>query len=240
MSLKNKTVLITGAGRGIGKAIALLFANHGAKILLASRSQSELESVSHDISKINSESHVFPYDLTKDESLNNLAHHAIQQNIDILINNAGSGIKGKFHKLAVNDMDHILSINMRTPMLLTKLLLPHFLQKQSGCIINIASIAGKMGMSNSAAYCASKHGLVGFSHSIFEEVREKNIKVCVICPGFVDTRLVPQTNKVDRNKMIRPDDVASACLFVATSLQHSCPTEMILRPQHSPYHSLKK
>ena len=234
-NLNSKTVLITGAGRGIGKATALLFAKHGATILLVSRTKTELETVAREIAHLGAQAYIFKTDLSLVSNLKILSEKAIEHNIEILINNAGCGNKALFHKISVEDLETTISTNLYAPMMLTKLLLPHFLQKKAGCIINIASIAGKMGMANSVAYCASKHGLVGFSHSLFEEVREKNIKVSVICPGFVDTALIPQTKKIDRNKMIRPEDVASTCLFIATSSPQCCPTEIILRPQNSPY-----
>jgi len=224
-SLKNKKVLITGASRGIGRAIALLFAAHGAHVLATARDSEKLQKISDSF---------LCKDLLKDEDIHNVATWAVDKDVDILINNAGCGFKGAFHKISIEDMDRVLQINQRAPMLLTKLLLPHFLKKQSGTIINIASIAGKMGIAHSATYCASKHAIIGFTHALFEEVREKNIKVAAICPGYVDTELIPETKKINRSKMIRPEDIAKACLFIATSSKESCPIEMIIRPQLNP------
>ena len=234
--LNNKTALITGAGRGIGKATALLFAQQGAHVLLASRTKSELEKLAQVINRKGGRASIVPCDLNTEQDIKRLAVQACEANTDILINNAGWGVKGAFHKLSPKDMNSILDVNLRAPMLLTQRLLPHLIAKKSGCIVNIASMAGKLGMPHSVTYCASKHGLVGFSNALFEEVRAHSIKVSVICPGFVDTSLVPQTRKINRTKMIRPEDIAQACLFVATASPESCPVEIIVRPQQSPYH----
>ncbi|MBI2609212.1 MAG: SDR family oxidoreductase [Deltaproteobacteria bacterium] len=234
MTELHKTVLITGASRGIGRAIALLFAEHGAHVLLTARTSQELQKLKEEIEKKKGKASFLVLDLLKDEDIHSLAKWAVDKDIDILINNAGCGFKGAFHKISTKDMDRVLHINQRAPMLLTKLLLPHFFKKQSGTIINIASIAGKIGIAHSVSYCASKHAVVGFTHALFEEVREKNIKVATICPGYVDTELIPETKKINREKMIRPEDVAKACLFIATSSKESCPIEMIIRPQVNP------
>ncbi len=232
--LQNTTTLITGAGRGIGRSIAHLFAKAGSTVYLTARTAHELESVVQEIKKKEGMAHSIVADLTKEENIKKTADLMITKNIDILINNAGRGFNGSFHKISIDDMDTTLEVNLRAPMLLTKFLLPHFLKKNLGTIINIASIAGKTGFADSVTYCVSKHGMMGFTHALFEEVREKNIKVSAICPGFVDTSLIPQTRKIDRSKMIRPEDVAKTALYVATSSKESCPIEIILRPQNNP------
>jgi 3-oxoacyl-[acyl-carrier protein] reductase len=120
-------------------------------------------------------------------------------------------------------------------MLLTKLLLPAMIEQSSGAVINISSISGKSGEAGSSAYAASKFGMIGFTQSLYEEVRGYGIKVSVILPGFVDTPMIPPVKHLDRSKMIRPEDVAEAVLFVLHSSATSCPVEMTLRPQRTPY-----
>jgi 3-oxoacyl-[acyl-carrier protein] reductase len=102
-------------------------------------------------------------------------------------------------------------------------------------VINIGSISGKTGEANGAAYSASKFGLIGFTQSLYEEVREYGIKVAVILPGFVDTPLIPSNRQLDRSKMIQPADVAQTVQYVLTSPPTCCPVEITLRPQKSPY-----
>ncbi|HLD75104.1 MAG TPA: SDR family oxidoreductase [Bdellovibrionota bacterium] len=232
--LKNKKALITGGGRGIGRAIALLFAQEGAEVWVTARSEGELNETVREIKSAGGCAHALAADLSIEKDIEKVSQEAEKNNIDILVNNAGTGFKGAFHKSSHRDVDVTLNVNLRAPMLLTKNLLPLFFKKESAVIINIVSIAGKMGMADSVTYCASKHGMMGFTHALFEEVREKNIKVSAICPGFVDTALIPETRKMDRSKMIRPADIAKAALFIATASRESCPLEMTVRPQQSP------
>jgi short-subunit dehydrogenase len=120
-------------------------------------------------------------------------------------------------------------------MLLAKHLVPAMIEKGGGAVINIGSVSGKSGEVNGAAYSASKFGLIGFTQSLYEEVREHGIKVSVILPGFVDTPLIPPNKQLDRSKMIQADDVAQAVLYVLTSPPTSCPVEITIRPQRTPY-----
>ena len=120
-------------------------------------------------------------------------------------------------------------------MVLAKALLPNMIAKREGAVINIGSVSGKTGEANGAAYSASKFGLIGFTQSLYEEVREHGIKVAVILPGFVDTPLIPPNRQLDRSKMIQADDIAQTVLFVLTSPATCCPVEITVRPQRTPY-----
>jgi 3-oxoacyl-[acyl-carrier protein] reductase len=119
-------------------------------------------------------------------------------------------------------------------MVLTRLVLPDMLAHNQGAIINIASIAGKRGRSGEASYAAAKFGLLGFTQSLYDEVRQHGIKVAAICPGLVDTDLIPDNKKVDRAKFLQPDDVADAVQQILTSPIRACPTEIVLEPQFDP------
>jgi short-subunit dehydrogenase len=116
--------------------------------------------------------------------------------------------------------------------LLTRLLIAE-IAKNAGAVVNISSIAGRMGMAGMAAYSAAKHGLTGFTESLFEVARDRGVKVGVICPGYVDTDL-GHSKKLAAAKMIAPEDVAEAVLYIITSGPRVCPTEIILRPQQNP------
>ena len=155
--------------------------------------------------------------------------------VDHLINNAGWGKNAPVVNAKVEDWDRTFRVNLRAPMLLTQLVLPTLIEKRAGAIVNIGSVSGKMGQADTSAYCASKFGLIGFTESLFQEVREYGIKVSVILPGFVDTPLIPPTRKLDRSKMICPEDIAQAVLFVLSCPPNSCPVEITVRPQKSPY-----
>src|SRR5262249_172825 len=149
-------------------------------------------------------------DLTQDADVYRLVEESQNRfgSVDILINNAGWGKRSSIVKANVEDWDRTFRLNLRAPMLLAKLLLPKMIEKNTGAVINIGSVSGNTGEANGAAYSASKFGLIGFTQSLFEEVRDYGIKVAVILPGFVDTPLIPPNRQIDRAKMIRPEDVA--------------------------------
>jgi 3-oxoacyl-[acyl-carrier protein] reductase len=236
-SLTGKVAIVTGAGRGIGRAIALALSRAGARVVLAARSEAELRSVAEEIRGGDGDALVLPTDVTRDDDLESLVKRTQKEwgSIDILVNNAGWGKTAPIINGKTEDWDRTFQVNLRAPMILTRLVLPALIEKKSGAIINIGSISAKAGQANTAAYSASKFGVLGFTQSLFEEVREYGVKVSVILPGFVDTPLIPPNKRVDRSKMIRPEDVAAAVLFVLSSPPNSCPVEMTIRPQQSPY-----
>jgi 3-oxoacyl-[acyl-carrier protein] reductase len=236
-SLTGKVAIVTGAGRGIGRAIALALGRAGARVALAARSEAELRGVAEEIRGGDGDALVLPTDVTRDDDMESLVKRTLKEwgSIDILVNNAGWGKTGPVVNSKVEDWDATLKVNLRAPMILTRLVLPSMLEKKAGAIINIGSISAKAGQANTAAYSASKFGILGFTQSLFEEVREYCVKVSVIHPGFVDTPLIPQNKRVDRSKMIRPEDIAEAVLYVLSSPPNSCPVEITVRPQQTPY-----
>jgi 3-oxoacyl-[acyl-carrier protein] reductase len=236
-SLTGKIAIVTGAGRGIGRAIAVALSRAGARVVLAARSEAELRGVADEIRRGDGDALVLPTDVTRDDDMESLVKRTQKEwgSIDILVNNAGWGKTGPVVNSKIEDWDATLKVNLRAPMVLSRLVLPAMLEKKGGAIINIGSISAKAGQANAAAYSASKFGLLGFTQSLFEEVREYGVKVSVILPGFVDTPLIPQNKRVDRSKMIRPEDIAETVLFVLSSPPNSCPVEITVRPQQTPY-----
>lgn len=235
--LEGKIAVVTGAGRGIGRAIAVTLARSGCRVVLAARSGAQLESVQKEIQSIGGDALSVPADLTRDEDINRLIEtvHDSWGNADILINNAGWGKKAPIVRAKIEDWDQTFRLNLRAPMMLSRLVLPEMIAKGNGAIINIASISGKTGEANAAAYAASKFGLIGFTQSLYEEVREHGVKVAVISPGYVNTPLIPETRHLDRSKMIQAEDIAEAVRFILTSPATCCPVELTVRPQRTPY-----
>ena len=235
--LAGKVSIVTGASRGIGKAISILLAQSGSRVVLAARSEPELKSVRDEINSQNGEALVVPTDLTRDEEMERLVEQTIKEwgSVDVLINNAGLGKVAPVVKAKVSDWDETFQVNLRAPMILSKLVLPKMMERGEGSIINISSVSGKSGQANGSAYSASKFGLMGFTQSLYDEVREYGIRVAAICPGFVDTPLIPQMRRMDRSKMIRPEDIAQTVLFVLMSPPTACPVEITVRPQRTPY-----
>jgi 3-oxoacyl-[acyl-carrier protein] reductase len=235
--LQNKVALVTGAGRGIGKAIALALAKAGCRVVLTARTSAQLDAVQQQIEGFGGQALSVPADLTRDEEIEKLVAQTQRAYgaVGMLINNAGWGRKSTIVRANIEDWDQTLRVNLRAPMLLSRLVLPAMIEAKFGAVINISSISGKSGEAGSSAYAASKFGMIGFTQSLYEEVREFGIKVSVILPGFVDTPMIPPVKHLDRFKMIRPEDVADAVLFVLNSSPASCPVEMTLRPQRTPY-----
>jgi 3-oxoacyl-[acyl-carrier protein] reductase len=236
-TLAGKVVLVTGAGRGIGKAVSLLLAQAGCRVALASRSRDQLDAVATIIEENKGEAFSVPADLTHDDEIVRLVDSIREKwgSVDILINNAGWGKRAPVARANIEDWDQTFRVNLRAPMLLAHLLVPDMISKGTGAVINIGSISGKTGEANGAAYSASKFGLIGFAQSLYEEVREYGIKVAVILPGFVDTPLIPPNRQLDRSKMIRAEDIAQTVHFILTAPATCCPVEITVRPQRSPY-----
>lgn len=235
--LEGKVAIVTGAGRGIGRAIALMLAKSKCRVVLTARTVKQLDEVKEEILGLGGEAIAVPADLTQDADMAVVVNDSQKAwgTVDFLVNNAGWGKRAPAVRANVEDWDQTLRLNLRAPMMLSRLVLPMMLAKNGGAIINIGSVSGKTGEANAAAYAASKFGLIGFTQSLYEEVREHGIKVAVILPGFVDTPLIPVTKQVDRTKMIRPEDVAESVRFVLTAPSTCCPVEITIRPQKTPY-----
>ena len=236
-SLEGKVAIVTGAGRGIGKAISVSLAKAGCRVVLAARTRDQVEAVQKEILSQGGDALGVPTDLTADEDIQRLVEESQAKwgAVDILINNAGWGKRASVVGASLTDWDQTFRLNLRAPMVLAKALLPKMIAKREGAVINIGSVSGKTGEANGAAYSASKFGLIGFTQSLYEEVREHGIKVAVILPGFVDTPLIPPNRQMDRSKMIQADDIAQTVLFVLTSPGTCCPVEITVRPQRTPY-----
>lgn len=234
--LKGKVAIVTGASAGIGRAISLALAAEGVRCVLAARRANELAAVCREIEAAKGEALIVPTDVTHEGQIQTLVAKTLDHfgDLHILINNAGTYYRGKVENLEKEKILSLLNINLIAPFLVTKHCLPHLKGNKGGAVINIASLAGLMGFAEGSAYSASKHGLLGFTESLYEEVREEGIKVCAICPGFVRTPMVAQA-PLNQEKMIPPEDVAQTVVDVLKLSRKSCPTRIVLRPQYSVY-----
>jgi len=235
-SLAGQVAVITGAGRGIGAAIAAKLAALGAMAVLCGRTRGPLESTAAAISKAGGQAKILPFDVTDLRSVEAAAAHVEQtlHRIDILVNNAGvGGFGGPLHQLAPESWDQVLNTNLRGVYYAIRAFAPMMIRTRSGHIINISSLAGKNALPNGAAYAASKWGLNGLSYSVAEELRTHNIRVSVVCPGSVDTELSPHAGK-DKAKMLQPADVAHVVAMLVTQAPQSFVSEVLLRPTQKP------
>jgi NAD(P)-dependent dehydrogenase (short-subunit alcohol dehydrogenase family) len=238
LPLHDQVALITGAGRGIGRAITLRLSQAGCRVAAVARTPSALDDTVRASEATNgAEVLTVPVDITRDEDLEAAVRVIIERlgRITVLVNNAGfAPPRSTVLKTSLSDWDRTLATCLRAPMVLTRLVLPDMLAHGRGAIVNIASIAGKKGRAGEAAYAAAKFGLLGFTQSLFAEVRGHGIKVAAICPGLVDTDLIPPNARVDRSKFLQPSDVADAVYDVLTRPLRACPTEIVLEPQYDP------
>ncbi|WP_205503137.1 3-ketoacyl-ACP reductase [Rufibacter psychrotolerans] len=211
-SLKGKTALITGAGKGLGKAIAIALAKEGVNVALLARTQSDLQKVAEEIESLGVETSVVTADVTDLHSVNEAVEQVRQELgfIDILINNAGTAAFGKFLDLEPEQWEHIIKVNLLGPYYVTRAVLPAMISKKTGDIVNISSTAGQRGAAMTSAYSASKFGLIGLSESLMQEVRKHNIRVTTLTPSTVATDLSLGLNLTDGNpeKVMQPEDFA--------------------------------
>ncbi len=236
--LAGQVALVTGASRGIGRATALRLSQAGATLVLAARTEPSLQEVAEHIRSFGREALVVPTDVADPRQLEALVTTIQQQfrRLDLLVNNAGGGSpRTLIHKARPAEWEWTLRVNLWATMTLTQLVLPMMIERRAGAIVNIGSVAGMTGKAGEAAYAAAKFGVRGFTQALFEEVRDYGIKVALICPGYVDTAMIPPNRRLEREKMLAPEDVAEAVYQVATSSPRSCPLEILLQPQHNPF-----
>ena len=236
MPLEGQVAVITGAGLGIGAAIARKLAGMGAIAVLCGRRRDRLESEAAAISGAGGRAQVVECDVREFHSVERAAA-CVEQNfgrLDILVNNAGvGGFGGPPHQMPPESWDDVLNTNLRGVYYCIRAFAPMMIRAQSGHIVNISSLAGKNPLPNGAAYAASKWGLNGLSYSVAEELRGYKIRVSVVCPGSVNTELSPHTGK-DPGKMLQPDDVAHAVAMLVTQAPQSFISEVLLRPTMKP------
>jgi 3-oxoacyl-[acyl-carrier protein] reductase len=238
LDVRGQKALVTGASRGIGRAIALALADAGLDVALLARDRKALESLAREVESKGVRALALPCDVTDRDAAKRAVDRAAETfgSLHVLVNNAGVMGRGAAHDLDLETFDHVLDVNVRAVASMTRFALPHILRSGPGsrAVIHIASVAGKMTFPGGAAYCASKHAVLGFTGSVFEDVREHGVKVSAICPGFVATDMVSDRG-LDMAKMIQPEDVAEAVLFVVSFPGTGCPTEIEIRPQRTPY-----
>ena len=234
--LAGQVAVVTGAGRGIGAAIAQALSRLGATAVLCGRTRAALESTAQAIAQTGGKAEVVPCDVSNLESVETAAKRVEGSfgRLDILVNNAGiGGFGGPLHQLPPDAWDQILNTNLRGVYYTTRAFAPMMIRARAGHIINISSLAGKNALPNGAAYAASKWGLNGLSYSMAEELRGQNIRVAVICPGSTNTDLSPHAGK-DHSKMLQPEDVAHTVAMLVTQAPESFVSEILLRPTQKP------
>ncbi len=230
--LNEQTALITGASRGIGRAIAKALAAEGAAVVLAARSRDALEETAAACRQAGARlAQVEVVDLGDGQAIDALASRLVEAHgvIDVLVNNAGMSLSGHALEGDPDEWDERLLVNLAAPMRLTRRLAPAMRAAQRGTIINIGSVAAIEGMTENGAYAASKHGLRGWSLSCYRKLRHEGIKVVLINPAFVDTDMTAGVEGADRSKMLQPEDIAEAAMLAIRTSAACVPEEITLR-----------
>jgi short-subunit dehydrogenase len=191
MILKDKTVIITGGSEGVGAAAARMFAEAGANLVLVARTKKKLEALAAELREL-TRVEIFAMDVSDAEASVDLFKKANFEfgRIDILINNAGYHQRGRFDSVDVADLGKMIDVNLKAPIILTRLVIPHMRDAGGGAIINVGSLAGRTPVPNSATYAASKAGLRSLTYSLNAELGDSKIKLAVVSPGPIDTGFI--------------------------------------------------
>jgi len=232
-ALSGKVALVTGAGRGIGRAIALAFAEEGAAVALVARSRADLAGVAAEIRERGGRALAVPTDVTQDAAVESAVESVAGElgRLDILVTSAGTASFAPVADSKPGDWDAMLALNLRAVMVCCRAALPTMMRQRSGTILNLASIAAKRALPGSAVYTATKMAVIGFSRVLAEELRPHGVRVGVLVPGAVDTPLWDTLgSSPPRDKMLRPEDVARAAVLMAALPPHASLEELTLLP----------
>jgi 3-oxoacyl-[acyl-carrier protein] reductase len=230
--LDGKVAIVTGASRGIGRAISLAFAAEGATTVLSARSQPDLEETAETVRTTGGQAVVVRADLVHEDSIKSLVRTTAERcgRLDILVNNAGITHSAPLEATRTEDLDRCWAVNARAPFLLCREALPLLRRASRGYIINIASVVGVKGYPQQSAYTASKHALRGMSMSLAEELRGSNVRVHVICPGGVDTDLVRNVRPdIATADLISPAEIAELVVYLVTHEGNAVLDELHIR-----------
>ena len=227
--LYGRVAIVTGGGSGIGAATCKLFAREGARVAVTDINVISARNVAREIKQAGSEAMAAKVDVTRKKEITRLVQKVISRwgQIDIVINNAGEGDIGFFVDSKEETWDSVIAVNLKGTMLFTHAVLPHMIDKKYGRIVNMASIAGKVGAGMQVPYSAAKAGICGFTRALAREVARYNINVNDICPGPIDTPLYGSiatrdselqkkiTRDIVQRRMGQPEEVAAGILFLA-------------------------
>lgn len=191
-SIAGRVALVTGGGRGIGRAIALALARAGADVAVAARTVPEIEAVAAEVAALGRRTHFFPLDVSDRAALAR-APRAVAEHlgpIDILVNNAGIHASAPLAHTDDETWDAVLAVDLTAPFLLTRACLPSMYERRWGRVLNVASVAGRIGLKYGGAYAAAKHGLLGLTRSLALEAARKGVTANAICPSWTETRML--------------------------------------------------
>ncbi len=221
MIFNDKTVIVTGASEGVGAAAARLFADAGANLMLVARGKKKLEAIAEEL-RDRTQVEIFPMDVADPEACANVFKKANFEfgRVDVLVNNAGFHSRGSVESVSADDLGKMIDVNLRAPIMLTRIALPYLRESGGGAIINVGSLAGRTPVPGSAAYSASKAGLRTFTYAIAEEMTDNKIKFAVVSPGPIDTGFI--MSDIDRVSDLTFSQPLSTAEEVAQTILDLC------------------
>jgi len=234
MVLDKEVAIITGASRGLGKAIAKKFVEEGATVIICDINEEALKSTFDELRSISSNVDWFITDVTNETDIKNMVTSVLDKykQIDVLVNNAGISKEIPLNEMSMDIWDKIIEVNLRSVVLCTKAVLPHMMENKKGNIVNISSAAALRGLPGSSAYSASKAGVICLSQSLGDEVRPHGIRVNTVCPGPMDTELFRKSEKRDfilaaGGDVFDTETIANGVLFLASDLSKGMSSQIL-------------
>ena len=218
MKLKDQTAIVTGAGRGIGRATALAFTHEGANVVLVARTASEIEAVAEAIQKTGREALAVPTDVANKSEVQSMVRKTLERfgKVDILMNNAGVAGTSPIPKITEELWDLNIAVNLKGVFLCTQAVFSHMCEQGHGHILNVSSLAGRHPGARYGAYCAAKFGVSGFTGVTNNEGLSHGVKATLVEPGPVDTKMRRDNHKDDLAKLAQPEDVADMIMLAVT------------------------
>jgi 3-oxoacyl-[acyl-carrier protein] reductase len=230
--LSGQVAVVTGGGRGIGKAVALSLARCKASVIVAARTISEIEAVASAIRMANGKAISIQCDIADEGQINRLFDTVMDKfdKLDIMVNNAAIGRYSPFQNFTTSDLDDLIAVNIRGTYICCREALQRMILQHSGYIINISSVVGFKGYENQSAYTATKHAVVGMTKTLALEAQKYNVRASVIHPGGVDTEMAGEARPdLDRSLLMQPEDIAQSILFLLSLSDRAAVDEIYIR-----------
>ena len=230
--LHGKIAVVTGASRGVGRAISVSLAKEGAAVVLAARALDKLRETARQVEDVGAKAEIVVTDLAEEESIKDLVEATNSKfgRLDILVNNAGLTHSAELEKTTTQDWDRLFTVNTRAPFILCREALPLLRKAEAAYIVNIVSIVGVKCYPLQSAYTASKHALRGMTKSLAEELRGSNVRVHSICPGGIDTDMIEQIRPdLKKEDLMQPEEIAELVLYLVTHTGNAVIDELHIR-----------
>jgi len=234
--LDGKVVLVTGAGRGIGRGVSLVLARAGARVILVARSEDEIDRAAREIQEAGGEAMSVPADVSREEDVVRVFSRIGEAfgRLDVLVNNAGIGAFGPADRMATEEFDRVVAVNVRGTFLCAREALRMMKPRRQGAIINVSSVVGFKGYADQAAYTATKHAVMGLTKSLAAEAQADGIRVSAVLPGGTDTGLIADARPdLRREELLHPGDIGEVVLFLLSLPERAAIDQIYIRRKTS-------